>query len=118
MRGKSTRTRVGTLSLVSFFASTHSERESASRFLPLIEAEQEAEENVIKNRLARWGVQRLINEGYCIRGMQGTWLEKRDKDDRPSARFALPVDDAGGEVRLPTNAFTYVRSSQGERAPC
>lgn len=37
-------------------------------------------------------------------------MEKRDKDDRPSAKFKLPTLESGEEQKLPTNLFAYAYS--------
>ncbi|EJD05026.1 P-loop containing nucleoside triphosphate hydrolase protein [Fomitiporia mediterranea MF3/22] len=72
-----------------------------SRFEPLIHAEQEAEEEVIKRRLSTWSLRRLKEEGYCMTDLKGFWLLK-SKDDRSVAGFRLSPG-----VSLPPHVFTY-----------
>ncbi|KAI0314198.1 P-loop containing nucleoside triphosphate hydrolase protein [Amylostereum chailletii] len=68
-----------------------------SRFLPLLAAEQEQEEAVVRERLATWSVRRLQQEGYCIAGMRAFWMEQT-RFGRPVASFSL-----GPGMPLPPN---------------
>ena len=67
------------------------------RFLPLLAAEQEEQEAVIRERLSTWSVERLQQEGYCITGMSAYWIESK-RFGRPEAAFSL-----GPGVQLPSN---------------
>jgi hypothetical protein len=71
-------------------------------FLPLIEAEQQEEEALIKERLSTWSIQRLKSEGYCIAGMSAFWLQDR-YFGRDVAAFSL-----GPGIHLPYHRFEYV----------
>ncbi|KAL5520432.1 hypothetical protein ACEPAG_9656 [Sanghuangporus baumii] len=71
------------------------------RFRPLIDAEQEAEEDMIKRRLSKWPLDRLKNEGYCLTDVKGFWLEE-SKIDRYIAGFRI-----GPGINLPPHVFTY-----------
>ncbi|KAF8272687.1 P-loop containing nucleoside triphosphate hydrolase protein, partial [Lactarius quietus] len=67
------------------------------RFLPLLELEQAEEEKDMRERLAKWPLKRLCNEGYCITGMSAFWLDSKYGH---VASFAL-----GPGVALPDNKF-------------
>lgn len=67
------------------------------RFLPLLELELAEEEKEMRERLAKWPVKKLCNEGYCITGMSAFWLDS--KYGRIAA-FGL-----GPGVALPDNKF-------------
>ncbi|KAH9960270.1 AAA domain-containing protein [Russula dissimulans] len=47
------------------------------RFLPLLELEQAEEEKEVRERLAKWPVKRLCDQGYCITGMSAFWLDSK-----------------------------------------
>ncbi|KAH9052013.1 hypothetical protein EDB83DRAFT_1204435 [Lactarius deliciosus] len=68
-----------------------------SRFLPLLELEQAEEEKELRERLAKWPLKRLRDEGYCITGMSAFWLDSKYGH---VASFAL-----GPGVALPDNKF-------------
>ncbi|EIW76725.1 P-loop containing nucleoside triphosphate hydrolase protein [Coniophora puteana RWD-64-598 SS2] len=48
----------------------------ASRFCPLLDAEQYEAEAVLRERLASWSVAKLAQEGYCLTDLSAYWLEK------------------------------------------
>ncbi|KAH8977191.1 P-loop containing nucleoside triphosphate hydrolase protein [Lactarius hatsudake] len=68
-----------------------------NRFLPLLELEQAEEEKEMRERLAKWPLKRLRDEGYCITGMSAFWLDSKYGH---VASFAL-----GPGVALPDNKF-------------
>jgi len=68
-----------------------------SRFLPLLELEQVEEEKEVRERLAKWPVKRLCDQGYCITGMSAFWLDSKFGN---VATFGL-----GPGVVLPDNKF-------------
>ena len=70
---------------------------SSSRFLPLLELEQAEEEKEVRERLAKWPLKRLCDEGYCITEMSAFWLDSKFGH---VASFAL-----GPGVALPDNKF-------------
>jgi hypothetical protein len=72
------------------------------RFLPLLDAEQDEDEAVLKERLSSWTLDRLREEGYCLTGMAAFWLEK-PQFGRPVASFLL-----GPGISLPEHRFEYV----------
>ena len=76
------------------------DRHLLSRFLPLLELEQAEEEKDMRERLAKWPLKRLCNEGYCITGMSAFWLDSKYGH---VASFAL-----GPGVALPDNKFEWV----------
>lgn len=45
-----------------------------ARFLPLLEAERDEGESVLRERLATWSLPRLREEGYCLTGLSAFWL--------------------------------------------
>ncbi|KAI0270758.1 AAA domain-containing protein [Gloeopeniophorella convolvens] len=67
------------------------------RFLPLLDLEREEEEKVLRERLAKWPVKRLRDEGYCITDMSAFWLDPKYGH---VASFGL-----GPGVALPQNKF-------------
>jgi hypothetical protein len=69
------------------------------RFRPLLELEQQAHEDVIRNRLSTWSVDRLVEEGYRVRQMVGFWLDVT-QFGRPVATFSM-----GPGTSLPWNRF-------------
>ncbi len=72
------------------------------RFLPLIEAEQVTEAEVIKRRLNDMSLLKLQEEGYCLTGLSSFWL-KETRFGRPVAAFTL-----GPGLALPNHLFQYV----------
>lgn len=71
--------------------------EILNRFMPLLELEQAEEEKDMRDRLAKWPLKKLCNEGYCITGMSAFWLDSKYGH---VASFAL-----GPGVALPDNKF-------------
>ncbi|TFY81080.1 hypothetical protein EWM64_g2933 [Hericium alpestre] len=69
------------------------------QFVPLLLAEREEEESVLRERLSSWSVERLRAAGYCITGMRGFWME-RHQFERPVATFQL-----GPGITLPEHKF-------------
>ncbi|KZT23060.1 P-loop containing nucleoside triphosphate hydrolase protein [Neolentinus lepideus HHB14362 ss-1] len=65
-------------------------------FLPLLDAEQQEDEAVIKERLSNWSLARLQEEGYCLTELAAFWL-KATQFGRPVAAFTL-----GPGIALPT----------------
>ena len=74
----------------------------AVRFLPLLRAEQDEDEALLKERLSNWSVARLKEEGYCLTGMSAYWLDATHFG-RPVASFAL-----GPGLALPEHRFECV----------
>lgn len=68
-------------------------------FLSLINAEQEEDEAVLRERLTNWNLSRLKEEGYCITEMSAYWLEA-NQFGRPVALF-----DLGPGLTLPAHRF-------------
>ncbi|KAL4246864.1 DNA2/NAM7-like helicase [Abortiporus biennis] len=66
-------------------------------FMPLLDAEQEENEAVLKERLSSWSFERLQKEGYCITGLSAYWSET-NSFGRPVASFT-----AGPGIALPTD---------------
>jgi hypothetical protein len=67
------------------------------RFLPLLALEQAEEERELRERLAKWPLKRLCNEGYCITGMSGFWLD---------SKFGhIAAFNLGPGIALPDNKF-------------
>jgi hypothetical protein len=69
----------------------------SARFLPLLELELAEEEKEMRERLAKWPLKKLCNEGYCITGMSAFWIDS--KYGRIAA-FSL-----GPGFALPDNKF-------------
>ena len=67
------------------------------RFLPLLALERAEEERELRERLAKWPLKRLCNEGYCITGMSGFWLD---------TKFGhIAAFNLGPGIALPDNKF-------------
>ena len=47
-------------------------------FQPLLAAELKLGRGVIETRLATWPVEKLEKEGYCLRNLDGYWLDNHD----------------------------------------
>ncbi len=62
----------------------------------MIEAEQSEEQEVLRERLASWSLDRLQQEGYCITGLSAFWQE-RQQFGRPVASFFM-----GPGIMLPS----------------
>ncbi|KAJ6542591.1 P-loop containing nucleoside triphosphate hydrolase protein [Mycena capillaripes] len=60
----------------------------SKRFLAMLEAEQQEDEAVLKERLSTWSLTRLQEEGYCLTGLSAFWLEE-NQFGRPVASFLL-----------------------------
>jgi len=58
------------------------------RFNPLLLAEQSEEESLIKERLTKWPVEKLRDEGYCIIGLDAFWMDAHHFG-KPVAIFTL-----------------------------
>jgi hypothetical protein len=69
----------------------------SARFLPLLELELAEEEKEMRERLAKWPVQKLCDEGYCITGLSAYWLDSK------SGRIA--AFNLGPGLALPDNKF-------------
>ncbi|TRM69680.1 P-loop containing nucleoside triphosphate hydrolase protein, partial [Schizophyllum amplum] len=69
------------------------------RFLPMLAAEQEEEQKLVRERLATWPLAKLTGEGYCLQGMSAYWLEA-DLFGRPVASFTM-----GPGMTLPEHKF-------------
>lgn len=69
----------------------------SARFLPLLELELAEEEKEMRERLAKWPVKKLCDEGYCITGMSAFWLDSK------SGRIA--AFNLGPGLALPDNKF-------------
>lgn len=71
------------------------------RFETLLTHEEAILEEEVAQRLANWSQERLEEQGYCITGMRGFWLEQT-KFGRPIASFSL-----GPGILLPNHVFMY-----------
>jgi hypothetical protein len=65
----------------------------------MLEAEQQEDEAVLKERLSTWSLTRLQEEGYCLTGLTAYWLEE-NQFGRPVASFLL-----GPGIALPEHRF-------------
>ncbi|KAF7966306.1 hypothetical protein HWV62_39203 [Athelia sp. TMB] len=79
----------------------------SSKFLPLLRAEQDADEALLKERLARWPLARLREEGYCLTGLSAFWLDA-PHFGRPVAAFALGPGRALPEHRFDTGTTVLI----------
>ncbi|KAF7970397.1 hypothetical protein HWV62_24191 [Athelia sp. TMB] len=79
----------------------------SSKFLPLLRAEQDADEALLKERLASWPLARLREEGYCLTGLSAFWLDA-PHFGRPVAAFALGPGRALPEHRFDTGTTVLV----------
>ncbi|KAG8935227.1 hypothetical protein FRC01_005483 [Tulasnella sp. 417] len=70
-----------------------------SKFLPLIQLEQLANDAVLKERLREWSEERLIEEGYRITGLSGFW-QTATFFGRPVAVFSLGPGEKFGWNRF------------------
>ncbi|KAG8932526.1 hypothetical protein FRC02_000979 [Tulasnella sp. 418] len=91
------------------------------KFLPLLNREQEADEIEVRERLEHWPLERLIEEGYCLVGLMGFWLDAT-QFGRPVAvvtfgpgqTLAWNRFENGSQVRLtPSNLLPDGNSPQG-----
>ncbi|KAJ6554012.1 P-loop containing nucleoside triphosphate hydrolase protein [Mycena vulgaris] len=71
----------------------------SKRFLAMLEAEQQEDESVLKERLSTWSLTRLEEEGYCLTGMSAYWLQE-NQFGRPVASFLQ-----GPGLALPEHRF-------------
>uniref|UniRef100_A0A0W0FZN0 P-loop containing nucleoside triphosphate hydrolase protein n=1 Tax=Moniliophthora roreri TaxID=221103 RepID=A0A0W0FZN0_MONRR len=69
------------------------------RFIPLLRAEQDQEELVLKERLSTWSLARLKEEGYTLTGLSAYW-QNETRFGRPVASFLL-----GPGLVLPEHRF-------------
>ncbi|KAJ7188085.1 hypothetical protein C8R46DRAFT_1183731 [Mycena filopes] len=69
------------------------------RFMEMLEAEQQEDEAVLKERLSTWSLTRLQEEGYCLTGLSAFWLDE-SQFGRPVASFLL-----GPGLSLPEHRF-------------
>ncbi|KAG7086568.1 hypothetical protein E1B28_002515 [Marasmius oreades] len=69
------------------------------RFIPLLRAEQEQEESVLRERLSTWSLAKLKEEGYTLTGLSAYW-QKETRFGRPVASFLL-----GPGLILPEHKF-------------
>lgn len=72
---------------------------SCHRFRPLIRQEQLVADALLEERLLKWPITRLVEEGYAILNLIGFWSEQTHFG-RPIAVFAL-----GPGVSLGWNRF-------------
>jgi hypothetical protein len=73
-------------------------------FIPMLEAEREEDDAVIKERLSSWSLKKLQDEGYCITDLSASWL-KEQRYGKPVAAFCL----GHGIVLPPHHRFECVR---------
>ncbi|KAJ7634774.1 P-loop containing nucleoside triphosphate hydrolase protein [Roridomyces roridus] len=71
----------------------------SKRFMAMLEAEQQEDEAVLKERLSTWSLTRLQEEGYCLTGLSSYWLEET-QFGRPVASFLQ-----GPGMSLPEHRF-------------
>ncbi|KAJ7442181.1 P-loop containing nucleoside triphosphate hydrolase protein [Mycena galericulata] len=71
----------------------------SKRFMAMLEAEQQEDEAVLKERLSTWSLTRLQEEGYCLTGLSSYWLEE-NQFGRPVASFL-----EGPGLTLPEHRF-------------
>ncbi|KAJ7115532.1 P-loop containing nucleoside triphosphate hydrolase protein [Mycena crocata] len=71
----------------------------SKRFSAMLEAEQQEDEAVLKERLSTWSLTRLQEEGYCLTGLSAYWLEE-NQFGRPVASFLLGPGMALSEHRF------------------
>ncbi|KAK2466612.1 hypothetical protein APHAL10511_000870 [Amanita phalloides] len=69
------------------------------KFLPLLDMEQKESEDVLKERLSSWPLDRLREEGYCLTGVSAFYLQAT-QFGRPVASFTL-----GPGLVLPDHRF-------------
>ena len=62
-------------------------------FLPAIDAEQLADEEILNERLSSWPLEKLKEEGFCITGLQAFWMEK-PMFGKPVAAFQIAPGEA------------------------
>lgn len=72
-------------------------------FLPLIAAEQEAADMIVKERLSTWPLAKQKREGYCLTGLYAYWMNETHFG-RPVAAFRLRPDSKGGKA-LPNHVY-------------
>ncbi|KAL0580423.1 hypothetical protein V5O48_001576 [Marasmius crinis-equi] len=58
------------------------------RFIPLLRAEQDQEEMVLRERLSTWPLAKLKEEGYTLTGLSAYW-QAETRFGRPVASFSL-----------------------------
>ncbi|KAJ7468512.1 P-loop containing nucleoside triphosphate hydrolase protein [Mycena latifolia] len=71
----------------------------SKRFLAMLEAEQQEDEAVLKERLSTWSLTRLQEEGYCLTGLSAYWLQE-SQFGRPVASFLMGPGLALSEHRF------------------
>ncbi|KAK7031328.1 P-loop containing nucleoside triphosphate hydrolase protein, partial [Favolaschia claudopus] len=69
------------------------------QFSAMLDAEQQEDESVLKERLSTWSLTRLQEEGYCLTELSAFWLEG-NQFGRPVASFLL-----GAGISLPEHRF-------------
>ncbi|KAJ7073280.1 P-loop containing nucleoside triphosphate hydrolase protein [Mycena belliarum] len=74
-------------------------RAYTKRFMAMLEAEQQEDEAVLKERLSTWSLNRLQEEGYCLTGLSAYWLQE-SQFGRPVASFLLGPGLALSEHRF------------------
>jgi hypothetical protein len=82
-----------------FFLTCCSVLNNTCSFLPLLASEQSKDEQVLKDRLASWPLDRLKEYGYTLTGLSAFWLEA-NQFGRPVASFAM-----GPGIVLPDHQF-------------
>lgn len=81
------------------FVPLHPTFDVRCRFLDLLAAEQETEQNLIRTRLANWPQDKLKRDGYCLTGLSTFWLQS-NQFGKPVAAFLL-----GPGIALPYHRF-------------
>jgi hypothetical protein len=74
-------------------------------FQPLLAAELKRGRGVIETRLATWPVEKLMKEGYCLRNLDGYWLDNND----PTSNTAVAGFACEPGYELPWHTFQYAR---------
>ena len=72
-------------------------------FQPLLAAELKQGRGLIETRLTTWPVEKLEKEGYCLRNLDGYWLENKD----PTSKTAVAGFACEPGQELPWHAFQY-----------
>ncbi|KAJ7691122.1 P-loop containing nucleoside triphosphate hydrolase protein [Mycena rosella] len=67
--------------------------------MAMLEAEQQEDEAVLKERLSTWSLTRLQEEGYCLTGLSAFWMQE-GQFGRPVASFLLGPGLALSEHRF------------------
>ena len=73
--------------------------QNTSSFLALLASEQSQDEQILKDRLSSWSLERLKDSGYTLTGLSAFWLEA-NQFGRPVASFLI-----GPGIILPEHRF-------------